>query len=110
MSSFFTDVSKVIFRSPGLAAVAGGLRELTDMIGINRDELHVPLDSSPLCVNAVRKIAHHAVFQPAFKVHAVGLAVDPILDPFFQTSVIVVEALARSASGPVFPESRTDQG
>src|SRR5579864_4712400 len=89
MSSLFADVSKVIFHGPAFAVIAGGLGILANMICIDRDKLHVSPDRRATGIGAVSKITHHAVFQPAFKMDAVRLAVHPILYPLFQACVIV---------------------
>src|SRR5215510_588682 len=76
------------------------------MVGIQFEELKMAADGCAVRLTAVCVITHHAIFQLAFKVNAVGLAVAPILHPYFLRGIVMVEALARtsSAASPVFQQ------
>src|SRR3954463_457406 len=76
------------------------------MVGIELEKLKMAPDRRAVRLAAVRVKAHYAIFQLAFKVNAVGLAVDPILHPYFFGGIVMVEALAHasSAARPVFQQ------
>src|SRR4051795_5659501 len=75
------------------------------MVGIELEKLKMAPDRRAVRLAAVRVKAHYAIFQLAFKVNAIGLAVDPILHPYFFGGIVMVEALAHASSArPVFQQ------
>src|SRR5262245_39922504 len=95
-TSLLAVIGEVVLGRPGLAAITGLLAELADVVGIEFDKLEMALDRRAVRLAAIGEKAHHALIQVPFEVDAVGLAVNPVLDPLLHRSVIVVETLAGS--------------
>ena len=74
------------------------------MVRVNPDELHVPAKRLALSIRTVGKVTHHPILQIAFKMYAIRLAIHPVLNPFLQPRVIVVQALSGAAAIPVFQQ------
>ena len=79
----FAIVSEIVFRCPCFAGITGLLAELAYMVGIELKELKMAFDGCAIRLVAIGIKTHHAIFKAAFKMDAVGLAIHPVLYPYF---------------------------